>query len=382
VSRIVDWLRRGSAAVRRNERLAAWLLVGAIAMVCFGLLAPPIRGRLLDRAQMAVARWDERWTQRVERGEALVAERRYAEAVTYLEALDRVFPARHVKHRRDIERERLLRALGTANLELGRKRASLAAFRRAVDFDPRNYLNHFALAGAALALNETDEALREYARTLEIHPSHFPTVAALAAYYFGQADYQAVVDVYEAYLDADLLYPTTVRLGEGVGQADAPVDGRSHQIEVPLRVADRVNPPRGGRLTLDAGPHPTAVRGVILFPPRRAGVLDADPIVLRPRVPWRLRGSNDEREASSLEIPVGPETGPVVRIRLDLILRKTVDPATWEMVATAYENLLEFEALEIARERSAIREASAGQPPVPGAVVMTSLARRTGGRGR
>jgi len=361
VNRLLEELRRAVESVRRNERRTAWLLAGAIGLICIGLLAPPIRDHVLVRAQVSVARWDARWTDRVDRGEELLAAGRYEEAAAYLEQLDGVHPARHVKHGRDVERERVLRALGGANLALGRKRASLDALRRAVVFDERNYLNHFTLANAALELGEADEALASFERVLAIHPSHLPTVAALISHHFERADYRSVVDTYEAYLEAFLLHEVTFELGDGVGRADVRADGYNHGMDVPLIVDAGNGPAQGPSLTIDAGPHSFKVASVTLVPPRRSGVLDAETIVLGTPGGWSSdSGAQDGREVVS--VPIEPAATGVVRTGVVLLLFKPVDAGTWETVARSYRNLLQGEALEVARARSAIIAT-----PAPGA---------------
>lgn len=320
--------------------------------MCFVLLVPPIRDRLLDRAQVSAAGWDARWTERVERGEGLLAEGRYEDAADYLERLDGVFPARHVKHRRDTERERVLRALGEANLALGRKRASLEALRRVVEFDERNYQNHFALASAALELGEPEEALAAFERVLAIHPSHLPTVAALIAHHFERADYRSVADTYEAYLDAYLLHDAGIEVGDGIGRADVRVDGRYHEIDVPL-VTEAAAPASGRSLSIDVGPYPTRIANITLMPPLRAGILEAAPITLDSPGGWS-NGTEAEKASGTLRVPVGSSEIEVARARIVLRLLKPVDAESWGLIATSYRNLLEGDALEVARERSAI----------------------------
>jgi tetratricopeptide (TPR) repeat protein len=350
-------LRRAREAVRRNERLTAWVLLGAIGLACLALLAPPIRDRVLILAQANVARWDARWTERVERGEALVADGRHEEAAAYLEQLDGVFPARHVKHGRDVERERVLRALGEANLAIGRKRASLDALQRAVEFDERNYLNHFALAAAALELGEPEAALASFERVLAIHPGHLPTVSALIAYHFEQADYRSVAEVYEAYLDAYVLHTVAVELGNGSGRADVRADGRDHEVDVPLVAGDGSVAARGRSLSIDGAPYPTRVAGVTLIEPLRAGVLEADPIELGRPGGWSNEGADAGSDAA-VRVPVGPTDVEIARAHIVLRLLKPVDTETWELITTSYLNLLERDALEAARERSVIMAAA------------------------
>lgn len=351
MDRLLQALRRAADAVKRNERQAAWLVLGVTVVACLSVLTPPIRDRLLVRAQVVTARWEARWADRVERGEALIAEGRYDEAVTYLEQLDRTHPARHIKHGRDVERERILRALGAANLELGRKRASLDAFRRAANFDERNYLNHFALASAALELGEPDEAVAAYERVRAIHPNHLETVAAVVGHYFGIGDYPAVASVYEAYLDANLTQTATLRLGGGAGTFDLRVDGRASVVDVPLLVDPGSAPAAGDTLILEGGLYPFTVDRVSLLSPRRAGVLDTGAMLLTSAEGWTSRGDGDRGEVATM--PIGSVTS-VARVQLGVVAFKPVDAETWVMVERSYRNLLETRALEAARSRSVI----------------------------
>ena len=101
--------------VREHERslvaicLVSLLLLGALAAA--GVILDRIRVPVLSRVEKILNYWDDRWSRRLEYGERLVNAKDYPQAVEYLEALDREFPAQNVKHKRDQERERLLRAL-------------------------------------------------------------------------------------------------------------------------------------------------------------------------------------------------------------------------------------------------------------------------------
>ena len=118
-------IQRLGRAFRRHERtlvvvsLACLVLLGGLVSV--GVKVNRVRTAVLDRVEKVVTYWDDRWTRRVEQGERLVRSGRYAEAAAYLTTLDRDFPARHVKHKRDIERERVLRGLARSYAEMGRK---------------------------------------------------------------------------------------------------------------------------------------------------------------------------------------------------------------------------------------------------------------------
>lgn len=279
----------------------------------------------------------------------------YESAAAYLEQLDGNHPARHVNHGRDVERERVLRALGTANLELGRKRASLESLRRSVEFDERNYLNHFLLASAALELREPDEAVTAFERVLAIHPNHLPTVAALIEHHFDGADYASVTDTYEAYLDAFLIHEAAIRLGSGVSFVDVRVDGYYHEIDVPIPEESRSGGTAGRILIIDGGPYSFGVARIALVPPRRSGVLDPGPTLMETPDGWEsVSVAVDGGARQTLTVPLDPDVPGIARARVVWSLRKPVDAGTWELVARSYRNQLRDRALEDARSRSAI----------------------------
>ena len=172
---------------QRHERSLA---IGYIALVVLFLGAFtffPVRSRILDGIQRGIHTWDNRWTRRLEVGEAMVRAGHYDEAVGYLEQLDREFPAKDVRHGRDKERERLLVALGRCYTELDRKSRAIETYQRLVRFDPRNYRNHYALGVAANKLlagwAPAVEARDAFLQVLAINPNHLPSVRGAMAYH-------------------------------------------------------------------------------------------------------------------------------------------------------------------------------------------------------
>ncbi len=89
--------------------IAVFLFLVVIAMALGGA---NIISVLIDQVEGVHSYSDDRWTRRVEYGEGLVSSGHFEKSVYYLTTLDKDFPAKNVKHKRDIERERLLQALG------------------------------------------------------------------------------------------------------------------------------------------------------------------------------------------------------------------------------------------------------------------------------
>lgn len=378
------------AFLRRHERRLLLLYSAGLLGLVLVFALPPVRDALLSRVGAVMALGEGRWIQRIERGEQLLASGRIEEAIAYLEDLDERFPARGGRHALEIGRERILHALGRSHERAGNKRLALVAYRRAVIFDPLNFWNHFALARAALALQEPDEARTHLEHVLQIHPSHLPSLRELISLYYDAGDYAAVVAVYQRYLDAFQVRDLTVEVGGAADTVPVRVDGRYRAVRVTLPWT----PERADSLKLTAGPFSVEVRGIELegamrrgelgktleeMPPpagqtwSAAGVLpeelesrsDRAPGVppWAPRVvllrPGQVVSPDDlppARPETTLGIALQGSTEEVASVRLDLRLLKPVDPQTWDMVETSHRNLLAFAALEDARKRSAFLE--------------------------
>jgi hypothetical protein len=341
---------------RRHERkLLAAGLFGGVALL-FVLGFAPTRVPLLERAETALIQWDDRWALRVAHGEALVKEKRYEEALVYLAALDSVFPARVVKHRRDTERSRLLAALGQTYFALGKKRLTLETYRRLVAFDPRSWQSHHALAMAALELNEPDEAVLHFQEVLKIHPNHLPALRELIGRQVWESNYAAAVATYEAYLKAYQLWPLRLQVGDTVLEIDVPVDGEFHEVEA---LVPR-GPGQADTLRLNPGGLYTEIERVSLWGPVMMGRHGLETATVQPmgNVLWqvseRLGVEPNEGQPAEARIALPPLTSGLERIRLMIRIPKPIDRPLWTVVEQAYRNRLLFDQLRRARERSYI----------------------------
>jgi tetratricopeptide (TPR) repeat protein len=347
--------------VRVHEReLVAVSLLGLALLggiVTVGILVNRIREPALDRVEQIINYWDDRWTRRLEHGERLVKDKEYAQAVEYLAALDRDFPARSVRHKRDMERERLLRALGTSYSELGKKRLALETYRRLVEFDPRNFESRHLLAEACLKFGELDLAVEHIAGVLKIHPTHMPSVRALLKIHFDKGNFAAVVDAYEAYLNAFLVQPAEAKLGQSSAKFNVPVDGRFHDVELRLNHS----PDTPGELVLAAGQLAIEIKRVAIEAPVLVGKPGVPTVALWPgAILWRAQemtpiGSGSYRAlgpGAALRLDVPPQPRGVAKVYLTLRLFKPFDPELWGMVQKSYERLLKYDELKAARARS------------------------------
>ncbi len=352
---MIDRLRR---FVGRHERLAiaAYLVVF---VSVFGLfVVRSFRHAILDRVEAGVDWWDDRWERAVEAGERLVAAERFEEAAVHLAALDERFPARHVKHARDRERERLLAALAASYEALGQKRMALGTLARLAQFDPRNYRSQLALGLAAERLDEPELAQGAFAAVLRVHPMEPRAFRGLVNYHFEQGEAKEVVSAYDRYLDALVLS----RVGLGTDQEGAfvhvPVDGRFHDIEVVLpasRECDAVSIDTEGlsveidRVGIETAATVGGVGG------SRVEVASADAewelADFEPTPSGSLRATGP---ASRATLHLHGTAGPVVRLRARVRLFKPLDPASWQQVRTSYRNLLDFDGLEAAERRTVV----------------------------
>jgi tetratricopeptide (TPR) repeat protein len=275
----------------------------------------------------------------------------------YLLALDHDFPARQVRHKRDMERERLLRALGHTYSELGKKRLALETYQRLAEFDPRNFENRYLLAQACLRFGEPELADAHFLELLKIHPTHMPSVRARLKMYFDKADFAAVVRVYETYLNAFLMQEVIVGLGKSSVRVNVPVDGRFHDIE--MRIAHL--PQATGELAIEVGKFALEIKRVSLEEPVYIGHAGVRQVGLWPgETKLRVQEMAPIKSGSyralgagatlRLEVPAQPRG--IAAVRLTLRLFKPLDPDLWTMVEKSYKNLLRYDDLEAARGRS------------------------------
>lgn len=335
--------------------LASCVLIALLVSV--GLFVAAIRIPVLDRVERVLGYWDDRWTRRLEYGEQLVKAKKYAEAAEYLATVDQEFPARNRRHKRDGERERLLRALGLSYAELGKKKLSLETYHRLVEFGPRNFENHHLYAQAALKFQETQVAEREIAAVLKIHPTHIPSVRSLLKTNFDKSNYAGVVHAFENYFNAYLVQPVTAVMGQSSASINVPVDGRFHDVE--LRMPQLLG--NTGELVLKPGPFALEIERVAIKHLAMVGVLGVGGAQLWPGTGrWKLQDMapigggrfrvNGPNAALHLDIPPQPQSVAHIDVRLRLF--KPVDAELWNMVRRSYRNLLRHESLKALQDRS------------------------------
>lgn len=345
---------------RRHERLLAAAWLGVVGLLFLALAVTPVRVGLLDGLQAAADRWDGRWSRRLAHGEALVARGRYDEAAAYLERLDAAFPARDVRHGRDKQRERLLGLLAQTYEAQDRRGRAMATWDRLVAFDSLNYHNHFARARAAERLLSgwalAPEARDGYAAVLGLFPSHLPAVRGYIDYYMDRGEFHPVVQAYRDYLDAFLVQRVVIALGTDSVTVALPVDGRPHEVELPLPAT----PEPGDQLTVSSGGFAFRLERATLLPAARVGVVEP----LEPASVATVPASLAEMEPAGQGAlrPTGESTmaaysvphlaGGVAGVRLTIRLYKPVDAALWASVEKSYRNLLDEAGLALAAERT------------------------------
>jgi tetratricopeptide (TPR) repeat protein len=349
--------------VRVHERtLVAGSLIGLAlfgGFLSIGVMVDKIRIPVFYRVEGIVGYWDDRWTRRVEYGERLVTAKEYAQAVEFLVALDRDFPARVIEHKRGLERQRILRALGLSYSEMGKKQLALDTYRRLVDFDRRDFESRYLLAQACLKFGEPKMAEEHLTGVLKIHPTHMPSVRAYLKYHFDKSDFAAVIAAYETYLNAFLMRQISVALGQSSTNVYVPVDGRFHDLELRLTLL----PEESGELALRGEEFAIEIKQVTMQAPLLVGEPGVSTTPVWPKeLSWQIQemapvGIGRYRAlgpgaALRLNIPAQPRG--VAEIHLRLRLFKPLDPDLWALVEKSYKNLLRYNDLESARERSLI----------------------------
>ena len=328
--------------------LAFWgLVVGLLGGVGLGL----------NGAEEAVDAVGARWTRRVDRGERMVRDGRYAVAAHYLQRLDAEFPAVFVKHRLDRDRERLLGLLGRCHRELERKGRTLETFQKLVDFDPRNWNNHFQLAEAALYFSEAGLAAESYERVLEMHPTHLPSVQARAQLFYDGGLYAQAVSEVERYLDTWLLAPITLELDDASYALEVPADARPHTIELPIDL------PAGwdGILALGTHGYSVEIGRIELVPAMRTGSTEpVKPSIIPRNAPWQpvyalqmgvSRFAAQESGSRVLCVEPGALPRGATRARIALTVFKSFPADLWALTEQSYRNALDLEGLDEARDR-------------------------------
>jgi tetratricopeptide (TPR) repeat protein len=307
---------------------------------------------------------ENRWRRRVAIGERMVADGRLPAAQAYLEDLNAAFPARDARHARDKERERLLLALGQTYEGLGRKNKALQTYTRLAQFDPRNWMNHEALADAYTRLDENwsmpEETGLALTELLRIYPNHLPSVAKLITYYFDRPDFRSIVTTFETYLNADLYIRGWPRLAADSIEQLIMVDGRWHQPVFTFPSA-----PAGARqFRLPVSRYNFEVRAITLRPALIVGRPPAGPIVLLPDSSWGGDSLRQRRPglfevtgpAGSLSVPLPGGLPPIASVEVDIRLYKPFDEEAWGLVHRAYRTILRPEGIVAAEDRLFPRE--------------------------
>jgi tetratricopeptide (TPR) repeat protein len=340
--------------------LIGTILLIAVIFVVF-MIAMFLRGGnilsvLIDQVENVHSYSDDRWSRRVEYGERLVSSGRFQKAVYYLTALDQDFPAKNVKYKRDIERERLLQALGHSFAELGKKRRSLNTYRRLVEFDPRNFNNHYLLAMNCVRFNEYEEADEQFRQVLAIHPTHLPSLKGYVSIHFNRGDFGKVIDAFEVFMNAFQVQNVTVALGDLSTTVGVQVDGNWHDIEVRLRQKQGW----AGTLAIYSGGLSVEIEHVMLKAPVLIGeISNLTSHIWSGETSWQTKEmecinvesyrSLGNDSVARLDLQVQPQGVDKICIRLRLF--KKYDKELWNMVDKSYHNMLDIEGLTSVRNR-------------------------------
>lgn len=341
---------------RKNDSLAALLFL-VFAVLVVGTILLDVQ--VLWISDRVIDLFNSRWSRYVDRGEHLMVEQRFDEARDYLEDLDSRFPARHAKHALDRDRERLLVALGQVYEETGRRRLARESYSRLVQFDPRNFMNHFELAGCLIRQGKNEEALEPLGRIMEINPSHLPSVGLLVEVHYESGAWKEVVTTWETYLDALIFAEVRLAWSDEETAARVPVDGRFHRLEMNLEVPPSREDSSVVLVTITTQGFPF-VLGEIRARPRTQALPSAaaGSVAVRVAPNQQVSGAGplytprDDEEGVVLEVDVGPSG--LDHWQVDIRLPKVADDATWQMVAKSYGNLLDSKGLEAARSRSLV----------------------------
>ncbi len=353
------FIERLSHIYRRYERmLVSVYIIGIILFIAgfFGMLLLPGVMNKNNIPTRALAYWDNRWYRRVEYGERLVSSGQFSEAISYLSTLDRNFPFKHVKYKRDIERERLLHALGHSYAEMGKKRKSLITYRRLVEFDPRNFKNHYLLAMTCVRFKEFEEANEQFNQVLTIHPTHLPSLKEYVSIHFNRGDFKSVITAFEQYLNAFQLKNLKLMLGDLTVMIGVPVDGEFHDLEVTARQRQGWS----GEMAIYTGGFSVEIEHVMLKAPLVIGRTGSTTSLVWPgKTLWQFEGLEPISistyrtlgDNSVLRINLQEQPQGIDRVHIRIRLFKKSDVKLWDMVEKSYKNLLDKDGLMFAQRR-------------------------------
>ena len=353
-ARPIDWL----GVARRYERRLAGLWLGLSLLLLGSFAVGPVRVRILGSVARAADWWDARWDRRLAAGGRLVAQRKFDQAVGYLQRLDATFPARTSRYGRDQQREYLLRLLAQSHEALGRKGRAMTVWSQLVDFDSLNYRNHFGYAQAAERLlsgwAEGPDARDGYSQALRLLPSHLPSFRGYLRYSLDRGEFPQVREAYQAYLESFLVGSLSIRAEGASASRSVRVDGRSHELLVSFAPSDGWN----GAVTITAGPYPLTIEEAGVRPSIRVGQPFAGqehslPLAVPSRMIQSGAGWVPVDSSAGLQVVVPPEWRDVGTLRLRVRVFKLMDETLWNQVKNAYRNLLDYDGVADAERRTA-----------------------------
>jgi hypothetical protein len=232
-------------------------------------------------------------------------------------------------------------------------------YRRLAAFDSLNYLNHYRLGLAASRLNtgaDNTEAKDAFATALRILPAHLPSLRGYLSYYLDRAEFRPVVDAYQEYLDALLVQEVDFRIGGSQLRVPLLVDGRSHDLELPLAAGAAA----GSFLEIGTAGFAASIERAELVTSTRVGhrgsgrsiSLDLSRVVLDKMERAEHSAFRGIDSASTVRIPLPALPGGVARIDVRIAIYKPLDLATWQQLVRCYDNLLDRAGLAAAAART------------------------------
>lgn len=334
--------QRAQRWIQRHERglIVAWLAACALVLAALG-----VWGVALGGAERAIDRFDNAWVAQLDRAAAELDDGRFDRAASRLERVVRSDGVTSVKHRLDKEHERALSMLARAYAASDRKSRALATLDELVEFDPRNFANHFQRAATLRGFGDTAAAREGFEAVLALHPTHWPSVEAWIDMAFDGGLYEPIPAFYERYLDAWLLARLRIEAAGVETWFETQVDGHAHEVAIPLALATGAS----GAVRIDTFGFSARIEALEFLPPLHVGELRCGPSV-------ELEGGDVDAfdrtsglTLSGFEAPLGVES---VRVRLTLYKHLTDD--TWTQVSKAFANRLLHERLAVADDRSRV----------------------------
>jgi tetratricopeptide (TPR) repeat protein len=259
----------------------------------------------------------------------------------------------------------VLLALGRTYEALGRRNLALTTYARLAMFDPRNWMNHAALAAAHTRLDPNwsmpDEAGLALMEVVRINPNQLQAVTDLAGFYFEKPDFTSLVATIDTYLQADLYFWSAPILGTSRVEQVLQVDGAWNRLT--LRYPDA--PAAPGRFSLPTGGYSAEVRSVILEPALTVGRPPAEPIVLYPASTWTGDSVTSPRPGlfqsagteTTIHVPLPPDLPPIAAVEVEFRLFKPMGDDLWALARRAYRSILRPQGLDSAAQRLFPREA-------------------------